>query len=70
MLLAPLKHKCGSILRYKSAIPSCRAIHVGLEAPAGVEAVLYLSYVVTRASWSSAYDARVFTKGEIMKVSA
>ena len=47
----------------------CSTIHVGLEAPAGVEAVLYLSYVVTSASWSSAFDARVFTKDKTMKVS-
>ena len=48
----------------------CRAIHVGLEVSAGTKAVLYLSYVVTRASWSSAYDVRVFTKDEAMKVCA
>lgn len=30
--------------------------------------MLYLSYIVTGASWSSAYDARVFTKDKTMKV--
>ena len=45
-----------------------RAVHVGLEARAETEAILYLSYVVTNASWSSAYDARVFTKDKLMKV--
>ena len=47
-----------------------RAVHVGLEARAETKAILYLSYVVTNASWSSAYDARVFTKDKLMKVSA
>ena len=45
-----------------------RAVHVGLEAPEEVDAVLYVSYVVTNASWSSAYDIRVFTKDKNMKV--
>ena len=30
--------------------------------------MLYVSYVVTNASWSSAYDIRVFTKDKNMKV--
>ena len=47
-----------------------RAVHVGLEAPEEVDAVLYVSYVVTNASWSSAYDIRVFTKDKNMKVSS
>ena len=46
-----------------------RAVHVGLEASEEVDAVLYVSYVVTNASWSSAYDIRVFTKDKNMKVS-
>ena len=46
----------------------CRAIHVGLEAPVETEVVLYLSYVVRNASWSSSYDVRVFTKDKAMKV--
>ena len=33
-----------------------------------MDAVLYVSYVVTNASWSSAYDIRVFTKDKNMKV--
>ena len=45
-----------------------RAVHVGLEASEEVDAVLYVSYVVTNASWSSAYDIRVFTKDKTMKV--
>ena len=45
-----------------------RAVHVGLEASEEVDAVLYVSYVVTNASWSSAYDIRVFTKDKSMKV--
>ena len=45
-----------------------RAVHVGLEASEKVDAVLYVSYVVTNASWSSAYDIRVFTKDKNMKV--
>lgn len=45
-----------------------RAVHVGLEASEEVDAVLYVSYVVTNASWSSAYDIRVFTKDKNMKV--
>ena len=46
----------------------CRAVHVGLEASEEVDAVLYVSYVVTNASWSSVYDIRVFTKDKNMKV--
>ena len=46
-----------------------RAVHVGLEASEEVDAMLYVSYVVTNASWSSAYDIRVFTKDKNMKVS-
>ena len=45
-----------------------RAVHVGLEAPDETKATLYLSYVVTNASWSSAYDVRVFSKDKLMKV--
>ncbi len=45
-----------------------RAVHVGLEAAAETDAILYLSYVVTNASWSSSYDARVFTRDKTMKV--
>ena len=45
-----------------------RALHVGLEVAEEVDAVLYVSYVVTNASWSSAYDIRVFTKDKNMKV--
>ena len=41
---------------------------MGLNAPAETEAVLYLSYVVSNASWNSAYDVRVFTKDQAMKV--
>ena len=43
---------------------------MGLDAPAETEAVLYLSYVVSNASWNSAYDVRVFTKDQAMKVSS
>ena len=46
----------------------CRAVHVGLEVAEEVDAVLYVSYVVSNASWSSAYDIRVFTKDKSMKV--
>ena len=46
----------------------CRTVHVGLETAAEVSVVLYLSYVVQNASWSSSYDARVFTKDKSMKV--
>ena len=45
-----------------------RAIHVSLESEGKMDAVLYLSYVVSNASWSSTYDARVFTKDKTMKV--
>ena len=31
---------------------------------------LVVSYVVSNASWASAYDARVFTKDKVMKVNA
>ena len=47
---------------------SRRAVHVGLEVAEEVDAVLYVSYVVSNASWSSAYDIRVFTKDKSMKV--
>ena len=45
-----------------------RAVHVGLEAAAEMKVTLFLSYVVTNASWSAAYDARVFTKDKLLKV--
>ncbi len=46
----------------------CRTLHVGLEAAEEGEAILFVSYVVTNASWSSSYDVRVFTKDKTMKV--
>ncbi len=45
-----------------------RTLHVGLEAAEEGEAILFISYVVTNASWSSSYDVRVFTKDKTMKV--
>ena len=44
-----------------------RAIHIGLETTEETEGVLLLSYLVINASWSSAYDVRVFTKNKAMK---
>ena len=41
---------------------------VTLEAEQKVEIILVLSYVVSNASWSPAYDVRVFTKDKTMKV--
>ena len=43
-------------------------LHIGLKAPEETDAVIFVSYVVTNASWSSAYDVRVFTKDKSMKV--
>ncbi len=44
-------------------------MHVGLETTEKVECVLFVSYVVSQASWRSAYDVRVFTKDKAMKAS-
>ena len=41
---------------------------VGLECGGEVDVRLVLSYVVSNASWSSAYDVRVFAKNKAMKV--
>ena len=46
----------------------CSTLHVGLEAAEEGDATLTVSYVVSDASWSSAYDVRVFTKDKTMKV--
>ena len=46
-----------------------RSVHVGLEVSEEVEGILFVSYVVTQASWSSSYDVRVFTKDKAMKAS-
>ena len=32
------------------------------------DAILFVSYVVSNASWSSSYDVRVFTRDKNMKV--
>ena len=45
-----------------------RSVHIGLETSEEVEGVLFVSYVVSQASWSSSYDVRVFTKDKAMKV--
>jgi len=42
---------------------------VGLDAREKGDVTLVVSYVVSNASWSSAYDVRVFTKDKAMKVS-
>ena len=41
---------------------------VGLDAREKGDVTLVVSYVVSNASWSSAYDVRVFTKDKAMKV--
>ena len=41
---------------------------VGLDAREKGDVTLVVSYVVSNASWSSAYDVRVFTKDRAMKV--
>ena len=46
----------------------CRSVKVTLEAEQKVEIMLVLSYVVSNASWTPAYDVRVFTKDKTMKV--
>ena len=45
-----------------------RTLHVGLEAMEEGPVDLFVSYIVSDASWSSSYDVRVFTKDKTMKV--
>ena len=46
----------------------CRSVKIILEAEQKVEIVLILCYVVSNASWTPAYDVRVFTEDKTMKV--
>ncbi|XP_064396719.1 protein F37C4.5-like isoform X2 [Halichondria panicea] len=52
----------------KATTETLRTLHVSLEAAEEGEAILFVSYIVTNASWSSSYDVRVFTKDKTMKV--
>ena len=45
-----------------------RCVHIGLEAPEETDVTLLVSYVVSNASWSSAYDVRVLPVAKEMKV--
>ena len=47
----------------------CSSVHIGLEASMETDVTLLVSYVVTNASWSPAYDVRVFPITKEMKVS-
>ena len=48
----------------------CRLVRVFLETAMDTEVIMFLSYVVSNASWSSTYDVRVFSKvsEKILKV--
>ena len=46
----------------------CRTIKITLGAVEKCDVMLILSYVVSNASWTPAYDIRVFTKDKSMKV--
>ena len=46
----------------------CRSVKVTLETSQETDVRLIISYIVTNASWSPAYDVRVFTKDKTMKV--
>ena len=45
-----------------------RSVKVTLHAVDECDITLVLSYVVSNASWSPAYDTRVFTKDKTIKV--
>ena len=47
---------------------STSSLRVSLEVQQDMSVSLIVSYVVSNASWSSAYDVRVFTKDKAMKV--
>ena len=49
-------------------VPYTSSLRVGLEASEATDVTLLVSYVVSNASWTSAYDVRVFTKNKTMKV--
>ena len=44
------------------------SVHIGLEASMETDVTLLVSYVVCNASWSPAYDVRVFPITKEMKV--
>ena len=46
-----------------------RSVKVTLDAKEETDIMLIVSYVVSNASWTPSYDARVFTKDKTMKVS-
>ena len=48
---------------------SCSCWFGGTRGSGCCTVLLYVSYVVTNASWSSVYDIRVLTKDKNMKVS-
>ena len=50
--------------------PPPSSVRVGLEVSEETDVSLVVSYVVSNASWSSAYDVRVFTKDKTMKVTS
>ena len=50
--------------------PPPSSVRVGLEVSEETDVSLVVSYVVSNASWSSAYDVRVFTKDRTMKVTS
>ena len=45
-----------------------RCVHIGLEASEETDVTLLVSYVVSNASWSPAYDVRVLPVTKEMKV--
>ena len=47
---------------------TCSSVHIGLEASMETDVTLLVSYVVANASWSPAYDVRVFPVTKEMKV--
>ena len=47
---------------------STSSLQVSLETQQDMSVSLIVSYVISNASWSSAYDVRVFTRDKAMKV--
>ena len=56
-----------SNLMYLTLSPH-RCVHIGLEASEETDVTLLVSYVVSNASWSPAYDVRVLPVTKEMKV--
>ena len=54
-------HTDGHSLSHVLCVPY-RLVRVFLETAMDTEVTMFLSYVVSNASWTSAYDVRVFSK--------